>query len=126
MNRVKTVALLTALAAPLVVLGGFFGGKTGATIALVFALATNFGSYWFSDRLALRMYHAHEVTESDAPDLHRLVELLAAQARMPMLKVYIIPDESPMMPSMHRCRTTCSDSRGGTEALQLAQPLGGV
>jgi heat shock protein HtpX len=95
MNQVKTIALLTALAALLVAIGGFFGGKTGATIALVIALAMNFGSYWFSDRLVLRMYHAHEVTESDAPDLHRLVELLAAQAGMPMPKVYIIPDESP-------------------------------
>ena len=113
MNQVKTIALLTALAALLVVIGGFFGGKTGATIAFVIALAMNFGSYWFSDRLVLRMYHAHEVTESDAPDLHRLVELLAAQARMPMPKVYIIPDESPMMPSMPRCRTTCSDSQRG-------------
>jgi heat shock protein HtpX len=56
----------------LVVIGGFFGGKTGAAVALAIALAMNFGSCWFSDRMVLRMYHAHQVTGSDAPDLHRL------------------------------------------------------
>jgi heat shock protein HtpX len=95
MNQIKTVMLLTLLAALLVVIGGLMGGKTGATIALVIALVMNFGSYWFSDKIVLKMYGAQPVTESEAPDLYRLVRQLATQAGLPMPKVYIIPDDSP-------------------------------
>ncbi|MEI8181844.1 MAG: zinc metalloprotease HtpX [Desulfomonile sp.] len=95
MNQVKTVVLLTALAALLVVIGGFIGGKNGATIALVIALAMNFGSYWFSDKIVLKMYGAQEVTEREAPELCDLVRQLATKAELPMPRVYIIPDDSP-------------------------------
>lgn len=95
MNRVKTVILLAALGGLLVVLGGYIGGKSGATIALVIAVALNFGSYWFSDRIVLSMYKAQEVTEQEAPDLYNLVRDLASRAGLPMPKVYIIPDPSP-------------------------------
>jgi len=95
MNQIKTVMLMAALAALLVVLGGYMGGKNGATIALVIALAMNFGSYWFSDKIVLRMYGAQEVTDRDAPELYNLVRQLADKAGLPMPKVYIIPDESP-------------------------------
>ena len=95
MNQVKTVVLLTALAALLVVIGGFIGGKNGATIALVIALAMNFGSYWFSDKIVLKMYGAQEVTEREAPELYDLVRQLATKAELPMPRVYIIPDDSP-------------------------------
>jgi heat shock protein HtpX len=95
MNQIKTVMLMAALAALLVVLGGYLGGKNGATIALVIALVMNFGSYWFSDKIVLRMYGAQEVTDGDAPELYNLVRQLADKADLPMPKVYIIPDESP-------------------------------
>jgi len=95
MNQVKTVVLLTFLAALLVVIGGFIGGKNGATIALVIALVMNFGSYWFSDKIVLRMYNAQEVTEAELPDLYRLVRQLTQQAGLPMPRLYIIPDDSP-------------------------------
>lgn len=95
MNQVKTVVLLTALAALLVVIGGLMGGKNGATIALVIALVMNFGSYWFSDKIVLKMYGAQQVTEQEAPDLYNLVRQLATKAELPMPKVYIIPDDSP-------------------------------
>jgi heat shock protein HtpX len=95
MNQVKTVVLLTFLAALLVVIGGAIGGKNGATIALVIALVMNFGSYWFSDKIVLRMYNAQEVTEAELPDLYRLVRQLTQQAGLPMPRLYIIPDESP-------------------------------
>lgn len=95
MNQIKTVVLLTALAALLVVIGGYIGGKQGATIALVIAVVLNFGSYWFSDKIVLSMYHAQEVTEAEAPDLYRLVANLASNAGLPMPRVYIIPDSSP-------------------------------
>ncbi len=95
MNQIKTVMLMAALAALLVVIGGFIGGKNGATIALLIALAMNFVSYWFSDKIVLRMYRAQPVTASEAPDLYNLVGQLADRAGLPMPKVYIIPDESP-------------------------------
>jgi heat shock protein HtpX len=94
-NQVKTVVLLTFLAALLVVIGGVIGGKSGATIALVIALVMNFGSYWFSDKIVLRMYNAQEVSEAELPDLYGLVRQLTQQAGLPMPRVYIIPDESP-------------------------------
>ncbi|MDD3472702.1 MAG: zinc metalloprotease HtpX [Syntrophaceae bacterium] len=95
MNQFKTVVLLAALGGLLVVLGGYMGGKNGATIALVVAIALNFGSYWFSDRIVLRMYNAQEVNENQAPDLYHLVQQLSHKAGLPMPKVYIIPDDSP-------------------------------
>lgn len=95
MNRLKTVVLLAALSGLLVILGNYMGGKSGATLALFLAIALNFGSYWFSDRIVLSMYHAQEVTESQAPDLYRLVQQLSHKAGLPMPKVYIIPDDSP-------------------------------
>jgi heat shock protein HtpX len=95
MNQLKTVILLAALGGLLVVLGGYLGGKNGATIAFVIALAMNVGSYWFSDRIVLSMYHAQEVTESEAPDLYRMIRNLSQNAEIPMPKVYIIPDDSP-------------------------------
>ncbi len=95
MNQVKTVVLLTFLAALLVVIGGAIGGKNGATIALVIALVMNFGSYWFSDKIVLSMYNAQEVSEAELPDLYRLVRQLTQQAGLPMPRLYIIPDDSP-------------------------------
>lgn len=87
--------LMAALAALLVVLGGYIGGKNGATYALIFAIIMNFGSYWFSDKIVLGMYGAREVTDQEAPELYNLIRQLADKAGLPMPKVYIIPDESP-------------------------------
>ncbi len=95
MNQLKTVILLAALAGLLVVVGGAIGGKTGAMIALVLAVALNFGSYWFCDRIVLSMYRAQEVTEQDAPDLYRMVRDLAQNAGLPTPRIAIIPDDSP-------------------------------
>jgi heat shock protein HtpX len=95
MNQMKTLLLLAAMGGLLVVIGGAIGGKHGATIALGIALVMNFGAYWFSDKMVLRMYNAQEVTEQEAPDLYHLVRQLTEQAGLPMPKVYIIPDESP-------------------------------
>ncbi len=95
MNHVKTFMLLALLSAMLVAVGGYMGGKNGATIALVIAIVMNFGSYWFSDKIVLSMYNAQEVTESEAPDLYNLVRQLVTNAELPMPRVYIIPDESP-------------------------------
>jgi heat shock protein HtpX len=95
MNQLKTFLLMAALGALLVAIGGYMGGKYGATLALIIAFVMNIGSYWFSDKVVLKMYNAQEVTESEAPDLFHLVSQLVAKAGLPMPRVYIIPDPSP-------------------------------
>ncbi len=95
MNSLKTLVLLAALSGLLIVIGGWLGGKTGMTIALVIAVAMNFGSYWFSDKIVLKMHHAQEITEAQGRELFDMVRQLAQQADLPMPKIYIIPDPSP-------------------------------
>lgn len=95
MNNVKTVVLLGSLTGLLMLIGGYFGGRNGIVIAFLFAMVLNFGSYWFSDRIVLKMYRAREVTEADAPDLYSLVKNLALRAGLPMPRLYVIPGNTP-------------------------------
>jgi len=95
MNQLKTVVLLGLLGGLFILIGAMIGGKNGALLALGFAVLMNVGSYWFSDKIVLRMYNAQEVTEAELPDLYRLVRQLTQQAGLPMPKLYIIPDDSP-------------------------------
>ncbi len=95
MNRIKTVMLLAALTALFLFIGQALGGRTGLIIAIIFTGLMNFASYWWSDKIVLRMYGAQEISESDAPDLFRIVRELAMRGGMPMPKVYIIPEETP-------------------------------
>jgi len=92
-NGLKTALLLGALTGLVLVIGDYFGGPNGMLIGFVFALVMNFGSYWFSDKIVLRMYRAQPVGPEHP--LHRTTERLARQAGLPMPKVYIIPDPSP-------------------------------
>src|SRR5215203_7088081 len=92
-NGFKTAMLLGLLSGLLLVIGELAGGGQGLMTAFVFAVILNFGSYWFSDKIVLRMYRAQEVAAG-----HRLYELtarLATRAGLPMPKVYVIPDASP-------------------------------
>ena len=93
MNGLKTAMLLAFLSALLIVAGGAVGGQAGVAIALVLAVVMNFGSYWFSDKIVLRMYNAEEVGQQHP--LYRLTQRLAQKAGLPMPKVYVIPDMSP-------------------------------
>jgi len=95
MNGFRTTILLAALTALLVWLGDMFGGPQGAVMALILAGAMNFFSYWFSDKIVLRMYGAKEVSANDDPELHGIVQELATRAGLPMPKVYVIPEETP-------------------------------
>ncbi|OPY13508.1 MAG: hypothetical protein A4E70_02414 [Syntrophus sp. PtaU1.Bin005] len=95
MNTIKTALLLGALTGLLMFIGGLIGGKHGMTIAFVLAMIMNFGSYWFSDKLVLKMYRAQEVSEAQAPELYRMVRDLAMRGNLPMPRVYIIPGETP-------------------------------
>src|SRR5262245_43707221 len=92
-NGLKTALLLGALSGLLLVIGDLLGGSSGIMIALVFAAVMNLGSYWFSDKIVLRMYHAQEV-EPQHP-LYQMTERLSRQAQLPMPRVYVIPDPSP-------------------------------
>ena len=94
-NTLKTVFLLGSLTGLLVVLGKYFGGTQGMMIAFVFALAMNFGAYWFSDKLVLAMYRAREVTEAQAPELVGIVRSLSQRAQLPMPRVYVVPAAAP-------------------------------
>jgi heat shock protein HtpX len=94
-NTMKTVFLMVLVAALFMFVGQIIGGQTGLIIAFVFALAMNFFSYWYSDKLVLKMYKAKEVTRSKAPKFYSMVEELAQRAEIPMPKVYIIPQMQP-------------------------------
>lgn len=95
MNIFKTAMLMLMLTLLLVFGGAALGGKSGMTFALLIAFAMNFITYFFSDKIVLKMYKAREVSEAEAPVLHRIVRRLSQKAGMPMPKVYIIPDMSP-------------------------------
>ena len=95
MNTMKTAILLGALTGLLMFIGGFFGGQQGVVLAFFFALVLNFGSYWFSDTLVLKMYQAQPVSESEAPELYAMVKHLAMKASLPMPRVFIVPGDTP-------------------------------
>ncbi len=92
MNAIKTTFLLGLLTVLLVFVGGALGGRGGMMTAFMFAVIMNGASYWFSDKIVLRMYRARPVTEAESPMLYSIVANLAARAQMPMPKVYVIED----------------------------------
>lgn len=94
-NALKTGLLLGVLTALLVALGYLIGGFGGLVVFLVLAAVMNMGAYWFSDKLALRMAGAHEVTPEEAPVLHRVVEEVALLAKLPKPRVYIVQNDQP-------------------------------
>ena len=94
-NSFKTALLLGLLTGIILGIGQLFGGSQGLVIAFVFAVLINFGSYWFSDKIVLAMYHAREVSGDDAPELYRTVQNLTVRAQLPMPRLYVIPSESP-------------------------------
>jgi heat shock protein HtpX len=94
-NRLKTAMLLAALTALLLWIGHALAGQAGLVAALVFAGLMNFASYWWSDRIVLRMYRAQEITETEAPGLYAIVRDLASRESLPMPRIYLIPEETP-------------------------------
>lgn len=94
-NYLKTALLLGLLTGLILLLGGLLGGRTGVLIAFVFAALMNFGSYWFSDKIVLRMYGAQAVTPEQAPRLHAIVDRLVARAGLPKPALYLIPEAAP-------------------------------
>jgi heat shock protein HtpX len=95
MNTLRTTFLLAALTALFLLVGYLIGGQAGMIFAFLFAAGTNLFAYWNSDKVLLSMYGAREVTDATAPDLVHLVHQLAAQAGLPMPKVYIVENDQP-------------------------------
>jgi heat shock protein HtpX len=94
-NSFKAAILLSALTALILIIGHWFSGQQGLIIAFVVALIMNGSSYWFSDKIALSLYRARELSYEDAPDLHRIIERLSHQAALPQPRIYLIPSQNP-------------------------------
>jgi heat shock protein HtpX len=95
MNTFKSTLLLVLLTVFLIFVGGMVGGRNGMLLALVLSIAFNFGTYFYSDKLALAMYSAQPVTRAELPRAYEVVERLTAKQGLPMPKIYVLPTESP-------------------------------
>ncbi len=95
MNGLKTMVLMVTLTLLLVAIGGLLGGRSGMTFALIMAFGMNFITYWFSDKIVLRMYRARAASEAEEPGLYEIVRRLAHRAELPMPKVYVIDEDQP-------------------------------
>jgi len=93
-NSIRTALLLGALTGLILLIGRYVGGRNGMVIAFFFAIIMNFGSYWFSDKIVLRIYRARPVNEGEAPGLYRIVRQLSQTAGLPMPRVCIMPSEA--------------------------------
>jgi len=94
-NLLKTAVLMAAITALFMAIGALIGGRAGMMVALVVAVGMNFFSYWFSDKMVLRMYNAQEVDERSAPQFYRMMHDLAQRAQLPMPRVYLINEDAP-------------------------------
>ena len=95
MNIFKTTILMALMMGIMIAVGQLVGGSTGAFVMLIISLGIHFFSYWFSDKIVLKMYDAHEISESEAPQLYNLVAKLANKAELPMPRVYVIETNVP-------------------------------
>ena len=94
-NAFRSAALMAVLIVLFALLGQAIGGSQGMVVAFVFAVGMNFFSYWFSDKIVLKMYRAQEVGPQQAPELYEMVDRLRQRAELPMPKVYVIPSDQP-------------------------------
>ncbi|MGD0916429.1 MAG: zinc metalloprotease HtpX [Thermodesulfobacteriota bacterium] len=95
MNQFKTFFLMLVLTVLLIFVGSVIGGRNGAIYFFIFAALMNFITYWFSDKIVLRMYRARQVTQAEAPELYQIVGELVNKASLPMPKVYIMENDTP-------------------------------
>ncbi len=95
MNTFKVIILIASLSGLLMIVGYFIARRKGVVIALIISVIMNFGSYWYSDTIVLSMYNAQPVTKSQVPVLYDAVESLSAKAKIPVPKIYVIPENTP-------------------------------
>lgn len=95
MNNFKTLMLLTGMTVFFLIIGQILGGTGGMVFAFVLAVGMNFGMYWFGDSIVLKQYGAEEISEDEAPTLHRVVSRLAEKAGIPKPAIYLVPEETP-------------------------------
>src|SRR5580693_10461883 len=95
MNTFKSTLLLVTLTLFLILIGEYFGGRNGMVLAFLLSVVFNFGTYFFSDKIALRMYNAQPVTREQLPRAYAAVERLTAKQGLPMPKIYVLPTDSP-------------------------------
>ena len=95
MNNFKTFLLMLVLTVLFIFVGSALGGKSGAIYAFIFAALMNFFTYWFSDKIVLRLYGAKEVSQSEAPELYQMVGELTSKASLPMPKIYTMENDTP-------------------------------
>ncbi|MGA3083858.1 MAG: zinc metalloprotease HtpX [Thermodesulfobacteriota bacterium] len=94
-NTMKTALLLGLMTVLIIFIGGAVGGQSGMIMAFFLAVIMNIGSYWFSDKIVLAMYHAQEIAPQDNPEIHQLVMELAQNAGLPKPRIFLIEDDSP-------------------------------
>jgi len=94
-NWFRTTLLLGVMTLLIVFIGNLLGGQQGMIFAFVLAIGMNFFSYWFSDKIVLKMYRAREVNETESPELYRIVTRIAGRANIPMPRIYVIPQDAP-------------------------------
>jgi heat shock protein HtpX len=94
-NNFKTTILLAGMTGLVLVIGEWWGGQNGLVLALVMAGVMNLGTYFFSDKIALRSSGAKPIAREESPRLYQIVERLAAKANIPVPKIYMIPTDSP-------------------------------
>ncbi|MGL4722621.1 MAG: zinc metalloprotease HtpX [Desulfovibrionaceae bacterium] len=94
-SHIKTLLLLALLSGLVITMGGVFGGKIGLIIAFILAITMNFGAYWYSDTIILRMYKAKAIEYGDSPNLYNALRRISSNARIPMPRLYSINDSSP-------------------------------
>ena len=123
---IRTTILLATLTGLLVVLGGLIGGPSTALLFLGIGLVINLASYWFSDKIALKMSHAQPLAEEEAPRLHQIVRELAFSAGIPMPRLYMIPADQPNAFATGRNpkHSAVAVTRGITELLSEAELRG--
>jgi len=95
MSTLKTTLLMTILTVLLILVGGAVGDQGGMVFAFIFAMAINFVSYWFSDKIVLAIHRAREVSSEQAPELYDIVRRLVQRANLPMPRIYIVPTDVP-------------------------------
>ena len=92
-NQIRTTILLALMTALILWIGQLFGGRQGMVIALLFAAGMNFFSYWYSDKIVLKMYRAQEVSPQQAPELYEMVQTISRNADLPMPKLFVFPSK---------------------------------